>query len=92
MGFNGQLIGPPPIHIVETEVDGDISLYDTQEERVIVLNPTASDVWRLADGDMTTDRNRRDAEQGVWFFRDHHTTGRRITAREFDRPGPAPAV
>lgn len=55
MGFNGQLIGPPPIHIVETEVDGDISLYDTQEERVIVLNPTASDVWRLADGDMTTD-------------------------------------
>ena len=32
-----------------SEVDGDISLYDAKEERVIVLNPTASDVWRLAD-------------------------------------------
>lgn len=56
MGFNGQIIGPPPVHIIESEIDGDISLYDTKEERVIVLNPTASDVWRLSDGDMTADQ------------------------------------
>lgn len=56
MGYNGQIIGPPPDHVIESEVDGDISLYDTRTERVIVLNPTASDVWRLADGEMTVDQ------------------------------------
>lgn len=56
MGYNGQIIGPPPTHVIESEVDGDISLYDAKEERVIVLNPTASDVWRLADGEMTVDQ------------------------------------
>lgn len=56
MGLNGQFIGPPPKHVIESEVDGDISLYDVKYERVIVLNPTASDVWRLADGEMTLDQ------------------------------------
>lgn len=56
MGYNGQIIGPPPDHVIESEVDGDISLYDAKNERVIVLNPTASDVWRLADGEMTVDQ------------------------------------
>jgi hypothetical protein len=41
---------------MEREVDGDISLYDASQERVIVLNSTASDVWRLADGEMTVDQ------------------------------------
>jgi hypothetical protein len=49
------VVGPPPSHIIETEIDGDISLYDPSNERVIVLNGTASDVWRLADGEMTLD-------------------------------------
>jgi hypothetical protein len=48
-------IGPPPDHIVETEIDGDIGLYDPGRERVIVLNTTASDVWRLADGEHSLD-------------------------------------
>lgn len=48
-------IGPPPPHIIETEVRGDISLYDAQNERVLVLNGTASDVWRLCDGEQTAD-------------------------------------
>ena len=56
MGYNGQVIGPPPDYVIESEVDGDISLYDAKNERVIVLNPTASDVWRLADGEMTVDQ------------------------------------
>jgi len=34
-------------------VDGDISIYDPGSERVVVLNETASDFWRLADGQHT---------------------------------------
>jgi hypothetical protein len=48
-----KLMGPPPPYVIETEVRGDISLYDAQHERVLVLNGTASDVWRLCDGEQT---------------------------------------
>ena len=48
-------IGPPKTNVLETEVDGDISLYDPESERVTVLNSSASDVWRLADGEHTFD-------------------------------------
>ena len=51
-----KLIGPPPPHVIETEVRGDISLYDAQREQVLVLNATASDVWRLCDGEQTFDQ------------------------------------
>ena len=44
-------IGPPLAHILETEIDEEVSLYDTQTEQVVVLNKTASDVWRLSDGE-----------------------------------------
>lgn len=47
------LIGPPQPHVIETEVRGDISLYNPRDESVLVLNPTASDVWRLCDGEQT---------------------------------------
>lgn len=50
-----KLIGPPPPHLIETEIKGDISLYDAQREKVLVLNGTASDVWRLCDGEQTLD-------------------------------------
>jgi hypothetical protein len=43
-------VGPARTHLLETEVDGDISIYDPRTEQVTVLNSTASDVWRLADG------------------------------------------
>lgn len=46
-------VGPPPAHVVETEVGGDISLYDARREHVLVLNRTASDIWLLCDGDLT---------------------------------------
>ena len=50
---NDKVIGPPPAHVLETEVRGDISLYDAHREQVMVLNATASDVWRLCDGEQT---------------------------------------
>lgn len=48
-------VGPPRPNLLETEVDGDISIYDPGSERVVVLNATASDVWRLTDGQHTID-------------------------------------
>lgn len=46
-------VGPPPSHVMETEVDGDVSLYDARREFVLVLNRTASDIWLLCDGERT---------------------------------------
>lgn len=46
-----QRIGPPSSHILETEIADEISLYDPTTEQVVVLNQTASDVWRLCDGE-----------------------------------------
>lgn len=51
-----RLVGPPPPEVIETEVRGDISLYDAKREKVLVLNETASDVWRLCDGEQTFDQ------------------------------------
>ena len=42
--------------MVESEVDGRVSLYDPQSEEVLVLNESASDVWRLSDGSQTVDQ------------------------------------
>lgn len=41
--------------VLETEMGADISLYDPVAERVTVLNTTASDIWRLLDGETTLD-------------------------------------
>lgn len=48
-------IGPPPANIIETEVKGDISLFDAERNEVVVLNATASDIWRLCDGEQSVD-------------------------------------
>ena len=50
---DADLVGPPNDHIVETDIEGDISLYDPSTEQVMVLNATASDVWLLSDGEHT---------------------------------------
>lgn len=52
MSGNGR-VGPPSAHVLETEVDGQISLYNPHNESVTVLNETASDIWRLSDGEHT---------------------------------------
>jgi hypothetical protein len=41
--------------VIVSELDGDISLYDPVRSNVHVLNSTASDVWRLLDGEHTLD-------------------------------------
>lgn len=50
-----QRVGPPASRILETEVDGEISLYDPENENVTILNDTASDVWLLCDGEHSTE-------------------------------------
>lgn len=46
-------VGPAHDHIVETEIEGEISLYDPTSDQVMVLNGTASDIWLLSDGEHT---------------------------------------
>lgn len=43
-------IGPHPQHIIESEVDDQLVLYDPSEETVTILNGTAADIWHLCDG------------------------------------------
>src|SRR6266498_3945358 len=47
------LVGPPVTTVREAEIDGSISIYDAHSRQVAVLNGTASDIWRLADGEHT---------------------------------------
>jgi hypothetical protein len=49
------LVGPPADPVREVEVDGCLSLYRRDVDHVVVLNETASDVWRLADGTLHDD-------------------------------------
>lgn len=46
-------VGPPVAQVLETDIDGEISLYNPKNEQVTVLNGTASDVWLLCDGEHT---------------------------------------
>jgi PqqD family protein of HPr-rel-A system len=46
----GGLLGPPRPTVQALELDGDISLYDSATTQAVVLNATASAVWRLLDG------------------------------------------
>jgi len=50
------LIGPAAAHVVEEELGDDIVLYDSERKQFYELNPTASDIWRLATGEFTEDR------------------------------------
>lgn len=46
-------VGPSLPNVLETEVDGEVSLYNPAQEQVTVLNGTATDVWYLCDGTRT---------------------------------------
>jgi len=50
---NGQVVGPPAPGVEEMEIGDEISLYNPATDQVLVLNATASDVWRLSDGEHT---------------------------------------
>ena len=53
---SGRFIGPPADGVVAREVGGCFALLCPDNSQAIVLNATASDVWRLADGDLTLER------------------------------------
>ena len=44
-------VGPPQHGVTEVEVDGRISVFSPLAQQLVALNETASDVWRLCDGD-----------------------------------------
>ena len=46
-------IGPPAAGVMEREVGGCVVLLPPNQAEVLVLNETASDVWRLVDGELT---------------------------------------
>lgn len=46
-------MGPPLPDVTETAVDGTVSLYAPSTQQVLLLNETATSVWRLADGTRT---------------------------------------
>jgi Coenzyme PQQ synthesis protein D (PqqD). len=46
-------IGPPQPGIRAIELGEDISLYNPHTQGAALLNSTASDVWRLVDGEHT---------------------------------------
>jgi len=54
-GAGGPRVRPPAPVVREVEVDGCLSLYRRDVDQVVVLNETASDVWRLADGTLDDD-------------------------------------
>lgn len=49
------LPGPDPA-VREMEIDGEVTLYHGRTQTALVLNGTASDVWRLVDGTRTPER------------------------------------
>jgi hypothetical protein len=44
------MLGPPETHVLVTDLDGELTLYDPNRNEVHSLNSTASDIWRLLDG------------------------------------------
>lgn len=50
---SAERIGPPQPGVRAVELGEDISLYNPRTQGVALLNGTASDVWRLADGEHT---------------------------------------
>lgn len=53
--MTGERLGPPQPTVRALELDGDISLFDAATRQAMLLNSTASDVWRLLDGEHTLD-------------------------------------
>ncbi len=50
---SARFIGPPVAGVVAREVGDCFALLSPHTAQVLVLNETASDVWRLADGELT---------------------------------------
>ena len=48
-------IGPSAAGTTEVELDGRIHVYSPATQQLVALNDTASDVWRLCDGEHTAE-------------------------------------
>lgn len=46
----------PTPGVVEEDLDGEVCLYRSDVDEVLILNETAADVWRLCDGEQSTTR------------------------------------
>lgn len=44
-------MGPPHHRLQELDIEGELAVFDPADERVVMLNHTAGDVWRLSDGE-----------------------------------------
>lgn len=44
------LVGPAAVGVTAVDIDGRFSVFNPHTGRVLTLNETASDVWRLCDG------------------------------------------
>ncbi len=53
---SGRLIGPAADGVVAREVGDCFAVLSPDTSQAMVLNATASDVWRLAGGDLTLER------------------------------------
>jgi hypothetical protein len=49
------LVGPPVADLAAVELDGLFVIFNPSTGRVSSLNATASQIWRLATGDLTED-------------------------------------
>ena len=49
------LLGPPVERVLVTELDGELVVYDGDRDVVHTLNSSASDIWRLMDGEHCLD-------------------------------------
>lgn len=83
----GKKVGPARSHLLETEVDGEISLYDPQTEQVTVLNSTASDVWTLADGESTLEEIVATLAKAYGLAEDRIASDVRDTVEQFTEQG-----
>lgn len=45
----------PAPQVLAEDLDDDVCLYRSDTNEVLVLNQSAGDVWRLADGELTVD-------------------------------------
>ena len=50
------VVGPPAVGARAVEIDGRISVYSPSTQDLVSLNDTASDVWRLCDGEHPLDQ------------------------------------
>ena len=48
--MSARTYGPPADHVLTTELDGHVTLYDPDRNEVHSLNETAGAIWRLLDG------------------------------------------